>query len=87
LRVGAYQLLFLDRVPAYAAGAPIAVTARLLNRIGQTMKELETLPGVSGVTQFDLPLAPLAPGEYFLQLSVDGPAGSASQRVAFKITG
>ena len=75
------------RVPAYAAGAPVAVTARLLNRIGQVMRDLDVLPGDPAVTQFDLPLAPLAPGDYFLQFTAQGPAGPVSQRVAFKITG
>jgi VWFA-related protein len=77
----------LIRVPAYSAGTPLPVSARLLNRVGQTMKDLDVVPGVGGVTQFDLPLAPLAPGEYFLQFNVEGPTGPVSQRVAFKITG
>lgn len=76
------------RVPAYAASGPLQVTAHLLNRVGQTMKDLELVPGdTSGVAQFDLPLASLAPGEYFLHLSVPGPNGPVSQRVGFKITG
>lgn len=77
----------LIRVPAYAAGAPLPVTARLLNRVGQVMRDLDVLPGDPSVTQFDLPLAPLAPGDYFLQFTAQGPAGPVSQRVAFKITG
>jgi VWFA-related protein len=75
------------RVPAYVAGAPVPVTARLLNRVGQTMKELDVLPGDPSVTQFELLLAPMAPGEYFLQFTAQGPKGPVSQRVAFKITG
>jgi VWFA-related protein len=77
----------LVRVPAYANGSPVPVTARLLNRVGQTMKELDVIPGDPAVTQFDLPLAPLAPGDYFLQFNVQGPNGPIGQRVAFKITG
>jgi hypothetical protein len=77
------------RVPAYSADGPAQVSVRLLNRVGQSMKELERLPdaGGSGVPQFDLPLAPLAPGEYFLLLSVPGPTGPIAQRVPLKITG
>ena len=76
------------RVPAYAAGVPVPVTARLLNRVGQTMRELDVLPSVaSGITQFDLPLAALAPGEYYLLISVETPTGPVAQRVPFKITG
>jgi VWFA-related protein len=76
------------RVPAYTGEAPLPVTAHLLNRLAQPMRELGTVPGAGdGVTQFDLPLAPLAPGEYFLQFSVKGAAGPVDQRVGFRITG
>jgi len=76
------------RVPAYGAGAPLPVSALLLNRVGQIMRTLDVLPGgPAGVTQFDLPLAPLAPGDYFLQFSVQSAAGPVARRVSFKITG
>jgi hypothetical protein len=75
------------RVPAYASGSPVPVTARLLNRLAQPMRELESLPNSDGVAQFDLPLATLAPGEYYLLFSVPGPSGPVDQRVGFKITG
>jgi VWFA-related protein len=80
----------LVRVPAYQPGGNGAqVTVRLLNRIGQVMRELDRVPGVDvpGVTQFDLPLAPLAPGEYFLQLTATGAGAPAEQRISFTITG
>lgn len=75
------------RVPAYAGGAPAAVTAKLLNRLAQPMRELDATPAADGVTQFDLSLAPLAPGEYYLQFSVAGPSGPVDQRIAFRVTG
>jgi VWFA-related protein len=75
------------RVPAYSGGAPLPVTARLLNRLAQPMREIGTLPGTEGVTQFDLPLAPLAPGEYYLLFTVKGPTGPVDQRISFRITG
>jgi len=76
------------RVPAYAGDTPVPVTAHLLNRLAQPMREIVSLPDAgAGVTQFDLPLAPLAPGEYFLQFAVQGPSGSIGQRVQFRITG
>ena len=76
------------RVPAYAGRTPLPVTARLLNRLAQPMRELGTVPGTDeGVSQFDLPLAPLAPGEYYLQFSVKGVKGPVDQRIGFKITG
>ena len=79
----------LIRVPAYTNGAPAQhVTARLLNRLAQPLRDIEALPvGPDGIAQFDLPLAPLAPGDYFLLFTVAGPAGPVDQRMAFKITG
>jgi len=75
------------RVPAYASGGPVRVTGRLLNRLAQPMRDLDVLPDAGGVTQFDLPLATLAPGEYYLLFSVPGPSGPVDQRVGFRITG
>jgi len=75
------------RVPAYAGATPVAVTARLLNRLAQPISTLDAVPGDGDVTQFDLPLAPLAPGDYYLLFSVPGPAGTVDQRVGFRITG
>jgi VWFA-related protein len=78
----------LIRVPAYAAGQAVPVAARLLNRVGQVMETMAPLPDrPGGVTQFDLSLAPLAPGDYFLQFTAAGPAGPIDLRVPFKITG
>ena len=76
------------RVPTYSAGAPVAVSARLLNRLAQPLFNLGPLPGGGlGISQFDLTLAPLAPGEYYLQFTVEGPTGTVNQRVGFKIIG
>jgi len=76
------------RVPAYAGGQPAQVTGRLLNRVGQVVEQLEPMPAAGdGVTQFDLPLAPLAPGDYFLQFTVRTDSGTVDERVPFKITG
>ena len=76
------------RVPAYAAGAPVVVSARLLNRLAQPVLDLSPVPGDgAGISQFELPLAPLAPGDYFLQFTVTGPSGPINQRISFKITG
>lgn len=75
------------RVPAYASGTPVRVTARLLNRLAQPMRDLEALPDSGGVAQFDLPLATLAPGEYYLLFSVPGPSGPVDQRIGFRVIG
>lgn len=75
------------RVPAYASGVRAPVTARLLNRLAKPMRDLEALPDAGGIAQFDLPLAPLAPGEYYLLFSMPGPSGPVDQRIGFRITG
>jgi VWFA-related protein len=80
----------LIRVPALSASPdPPRVTAQLLNRTGQKIWDLVSVPGHAGtsVSQFDLPLAPLAPGDYFLQFTAAGDAGLVEQRVSFKVTG
>jgi VWFA-related protein len=80
----------LIRVPAYTtAGEDPRVTARLLNRVGQLMREIDPLPGEPqhGVTQFDLQLAPLAPGDYYLHVIATGTSGKVEQRIGFRITG
>jgi hypothetical protein len=51
------------------------------------MRDLVALPDAGGVSQFDLPLATLAPGDYYLQFSVPGASAPVDQRIAFRITG
>lgn len=78
------------RVPAFSASpTPPRVTAHLLNRRGQKMMDLPIVPGGvgPGVSQFDLPLAPLAPGDYYLQFTATADSGAAEQRVSFRIVG
>ena len=76
----------LLRVPAYEAnGAPARVAATLLNRWRQPIRALTPMneTGGDGITQFDLLLAPLAPGEYTIRFTL----GSTSEQVTFKVTG
>jgi VWFA-related protein len=82
----------LIRVPAYGPGATIpVVTARLLNRRGMPMRELQAVaaPLPTGTVQFDLPLASLAPDEYrveFAAVNATGPKDEAREIVAFRVT-
>jgi VWFA-related protein len=73
------------------AGRPTGVTAVLLNRWRQQMRDvpaLDTGDPAAGITLFDLPLAALAPGEYTLRLTVPGPAGAfAVEHVTFRVQG
>jgi VWFA-related protein len=72
----------LIRVPASAAESS-SIGAVLLNRWHQPMRALEPMrdrpPG--DTTQFDLPLAPLAPGEYAIRLT----NGTSSETVTFRV--
>ena len=80
----------LLRVPVHSAsGTPIELAARLLNRVGQTLRTLNKMraPAPDGSTQFDLPLAWLAPGEYTIELSATSTRGTAKEVVRFSVTG
>jgi VWFA-related protein len=72
-------------VDAYAPGGTMPeVTARLLNRSGQKMADLPVQ--VSGSTaQLELPLAPLAAGEYLIELNAKTSAGTAQDTFAFRV--
>jgi hypothetical protein len=78
----------LVRVPAYGPGNATAVVAATLEgATGQAMRSLAAVPGpVAGVTQFDLPLAPYAPGSYTIALTATSPAGQAREVLTFTIT-
>ena len=72
------------RVQAYGPGASTpALSARLLNRGGETMAELPIDGAEAGI---DLPLASLAPGEYLLQITAAGEAGEAQELIGFRVT-
>jgi VWFA-related protein len=75
----------LIRVPALdASGTPATVSATLLNRWRQPMRTIDPMDGrPAPTTQFDLPLAGLAPGEYTLRLTV----GAVSEHVTFRVQG
>lgn len=81
----------LIRVPSFDAdGNPAVISAVLLNRWRHPMREVPALATPNtprGVTQFDLPLAVLAPGEYTLRLTVTHAGGSVSEHVTFRVAG
>jgi hypothetical protein len=75
----------LVRVRAYGAGGQQPeVTARLVSRRNQTLRELTALADapVDGMTQFDLPLSSLAVGAYGIAIG----AGDARELVLFEVT-
>jgi VWFA-related protein len=79
----------LVRVPVFDPGGGGArVTATLLNQRGQPMRGLDALgPPRDDVTEFGLPLAALASGEYQLELRAVNGRGAATGRVTFRVVG
>jgi VWFA-related protein len=79
----------LVRVPVFDPGGEGArVTAALLNQRGVPMRELDPLgPARDGVTDFSLPLAGLASGDYQLEVRAVNPRGAATERLSFRIIG
>ncbi len=75
------------RVIAHGPGdiAP-AMTARLLSRLGTSVRDLEVTPMTPGIFQVDLALASLAPGEYLIEFVARADANEARQLVAFRVT-
>jgi VWFA-related protein len=75
----------LVRVEAYAPGglAP-DVTAKLMNRGGAAMSDIK-MQLVGGVYEAELPLSSLAAGDYLIEFTARGPAGSAQETVAFRV--
>ena len=79
----------LVRFDAYAPGSEIpVVTARVLNRAGAGMADLEVRgPQPPGTFyQIDLPLAGFAPGEYLIEVKAKGAGGDVTELVPLKIT-
>jgi hypothetical protein len=76
------------RFPVYSPEGNPRVTVRLVNRIGQTLRDLAVEPPSTpdGRYQADLLLANLAPSEYFFELSAASPAGEAKDLIGFRVT-
>jgi hypothetical protein len=76
------------RMAAYAPDDHPRVTARLLNRMGQPMRDLPvTAGGSERPYQMDLRLASLPPGEYFIETTVSSSAGEAKDLTGFRVIG
>jgi VWFA-related protein len=77
------------RVPVYApSGTVLTVSARLLNRSGQTMRELAIQRGAeaSAANEIDLPLSALAAGQYLIEVAAKSPAGEVKDLLEFRVT-
>jgi VWFA-related protein len=74
------------RVDAYSPGSGTpALTARLLNRAGTAMFDVPVQVSDGGGAEMELAFAPLAAGEYLLELNAKADAGTAQDIVAFRI--
>jgi len=79
----------LIRVPAYGPpDAPLALSARLMNRKGQVMRDLTVRPGASSSapSEIDLPLAAFAVGEYRIEIAARSPAAQVKDILEFRVT-
>jgi VWFA-related protein len=79
----------LIRAPAFdMSGALVQVTAKVLNAMGQPIRDIDALQATprDGVAQFALPLSWLVPGEYQIELMAANANGSVKQRITFKLT-
>ena len=77
------------RVAAYApSGVDLTLSARLLNRKGQTMRNLAVQLEAATSTrhQIDLPLAALAAGQYLIEVTAKSAAGDVKDLVEFRVT-
>lgn len=77
----------LIRVGAQSASGTPVLTARMLNREGG---EMSTLPvtdaGFGGLSHIDVPLSPLPPGDFLIEVIAKDGAEQASTLVAFRVT-
>jgi hypothetical protein len=77
----------LLRVGAQSASGTPVLTARMLNREGG---EMSTLPvtdaGFGGLSHIDVPLSPLPPGDFLIEVIAKDGAEQASTLVAFRVT-
>jgi VWFA-related protein len=77
----------LIRFQAYGPGGTTpVVTARLLGRSGQALRELTVSPSTAHDHTIDLPLAGLAAGEYAVEVTVAGSGSNARDRIGFRVT-
>ena len=76
----------LVRVSAYGPGASVpTVTARLLNRAGESMTDLAVVSAPGTPASIEVPLVGLAVGEYLVEITAAGDAGGVSELVGFRV--
>ena len=75
------------RIEGYApgGGAP-TITAKLLNRAGQSMSDLPLQTPTPGVAELEMGLGTLAAGDYLIEFTGKTASGTAQELVAFKVS-
>jgi hypothetical protein len=87
------EFLRSDRLIVRAAAqatdrSALRISARLLNRWGQPMRDLEPIKGSDdAIVQFALPLAWLVTGQYEIELRTTQGGGVASQKIPLRVIG
>jgi VWFA-related protein len=77
----------LVRVGAQSAGGTPVLSARMLNREGGEMQILTVTPaGFGGLSQIDVPLAALPPGEFLIEVIAKDGGEQTSAMIAFRVT-
>ena len=66
--------------------AYVAVSMRVMTRMGQPMRDLNVQPAIDGENQIDVPLAGFPIGEYLIELTAKSAAGEAKDLVGFRVT-
>jgi len=79
------RLLIRFRASGSAGEAP-AVSARLLSRMGQAMRDLPVTTDGAATHLIDLPLAGFAAGDYIIEVTAKSATGEASERLNFRVT-
>jgi VWFA-related protein len=74
------------RIDAYAPGGVVpTTTARLLNRAGKSMADIPVQAPAGQSAELELPLSPLAAGEYLIEVNAKSPSGTAQELIAFRV--
>jgi VWFA-related protein len=79
------RLLIRFRASGASGEAP-AVSARLLSRMGQAMRDLQVAADGATGHLIDLSLAGFAAGDYIIEVTAKSGAGEASERINFRVT-
>jgi VWFA-related protein len=88
LRVFARSDRLVIRTPVWHVGAgDVRVRARVLNRRGHAMRDLDRLAAADGVASFDLPLSWLAPGEYYVEVAATDGDRVVGERIMIRVAG